>query len=454
MSEPRVCVYLLPARAPHTHLHISFNSHPLGAVRSMEEGQEERMEEEEAMEGGSEEEGEEGGGGKGEGLECDFSAYKLFHEGSTGAPCLSFDILRDSLGEDRTCDRPVTLYFVAGTQAARVHLNTVLLMKVSQLSRLKEGESESESELEDEEDEGREPQIASAAFKHNGGVNRIRATTINNVPIAAVWSELGQVSVWELTPLLEEVDAGHVGSDQGRDEPPLFTFRGHRSEGFALDWSPVKPGTLATGDCQRAIYIWRPQEGARWQVGGAPLAGHTASVEDLQWSPSEASVLASCSVDRSIRVWDVRAPPNKACMITSDAHPTDINVLHWNHCEPFLASGGDDGCVRVWDLRNMQGGGGAVAELKHHTAPVTTVEWHSSEGSVLASGGEDDAILQWDLAVEREAPEEEEEETPEQLLFVHRGQQEVKELHWHPQIPGLVVSTAHTGFNVFKTISC
>lgn len=238
---------------------------------------------------------------------------------------------------------------------------------------------------------------------------------------------------------------------------PVHSFSGHQKEGFAIAWSDVMRGYLATGDCRKDIHIWKPSE-TSWAVDQHPLLGHVDSVEDLQWSPNEENVLASCSVDRSLRIWDIRAAASKACMLyLENAHASDINVISWNKHEPFIVSGGDDGVLNIWDLRYFQSST-PIASFKHHKKQITTVEWHPTDSTVFASGGDDDQIALWDVSVEKDDTTTEQldanlKDLPPQLLFIHQGQKEIKELHWHPALPGVIFSTAHSGFNVFKTIS-
>jgi len=428
----------------------------------------------------------------GEVLEHDPSAYILLHRAEMNAPCLSFDILRDDDGKDRS-DFPASCFVVCGTQSGgKKREDKVMVLKMSNLTKtLKEkkkkekteedDESESDSSDEDDsDDEDEDPIMKSAMINQMGACNRIRATKINSKRFAASWSELGKVFIYDLSKPWNALAGGEAGlkdyNSQRLDAriKPCASFKGHLTEGFAMDWSSMVPGKLITGDCKGGIHAWTPRPDAAdaWTVDQRPFIGHKESVEDLQWSPTEATVFASASVDKTLRIWDTRANPASANMLTVDeAHEADINVISWNRTEPFIVSGGDDALLKVWDLRKLQSKTPSpVATFKHHSSAITSVEWHPTDSSVFASSGADDQIVQWDLAVEKDdlaAPdaaadastsadmesEDSLEKVPPQLLFIHMGQKEIKEIHWHPQIPGVMISTALDGINVFKTIS-
>lgn len=53
-------------------------------------------------------------------------------------------------------------------------------------------------------------------------------------------------------------------------------------------------------------------------------------------------------------------------MLTVVAHDSDVNVLSWNTETSFmLASGGDEGALKVWDLRSFPQSS-PVAHFAHH----------------------------------------------------------------------------------------
>lgn len=178
-----------------------------------------------------------------------------------------------------------------------------------------------------------------------------------------VWSDQGIVSIYNIAPQLSALENGHSARDQEGSSRPLFQFKGHRSEGYAIDWSRCAKGTLATGDCSAQIFVTSPAESG-WRTDPQPFVSHEASVEDLQWSPSEATVFASCSVDRTVRFWDTRNP-SRQCMLSVNAHDSDVNVINWNKCwwvrgvkrrqvGYLVVSGSDDGTFRIWDIRNLK----------------------------------------------------------------------------------------------------
>lgn len=405
-------------------------------------------------------------------LEADQSVYEMLHQMNVNWPCLSFDVLRDSLGDNRQT-YPATTYVVTGTQADVSSKNEVLVMKMSRMCKTQKDDGDSDNDDdEDDDDEDEDAILEYRSIPHAGGVNRIRAQPVSSLPSsttpyhAATWSETGKVHIWDIRPLIESLDVPGYTLPKSASKPAHTVNQHGRTEGFALDWG--SGSRLLSGDLDGRIFFTTPTQ-TGFTTAQAPFTSHTAAVEDIQWSPSEATVFASCSSDRSVRVWDVRAKGKKSAAQITRAHDSDVNVMSWNRGTSYLvATGGDEGGVKIWDLRNLKGSGSnppsPVAHFTWHTAPITSIEWHPTEDSVFAASGSDDQVTLWDLSVEQDEDEvgtkeihtangQKLKDVPSQLLFVHQGQKDVKEIHWHPQIPGCVISTAYTGFNVFKTIS-
>ncbi|CAN1275263.1 Protein HEAT STRESS TOLERANT DWD 1 [Linum perenne] len=382
---------------------------------------------------------------EGEELQCDPSAYNSLHAFHVGWPCLSFDFIRDSLGLVRT-EFPHTVYFVAGTQAEKAAWNSVGIFKVSNVSgkrrelvpsRSADGESEADDEDSSDSDEDTDDEEAGGSkapilqmrrVAHGGCVNRIRAMT-QNPHICATWSDSGHVQIWDVSSHLNAL-AESEADPAMKDPPvvnqaPLVNFKGHKDEGYAMDWSPCVAGRM--------------------------------------WSPIEECYFASCSVDGTIAIWDTRL--GKSPAMRFKAHDADVNVISWNRlASMMLASGSDNGAFSIHDLRALQtdssGVTSVVAHFSYHKHPITSIEWSSHESSTLSVSSADNQLTIWDLTLEKDEEEEAEfraetkeevnapSDLPPQLLFVHQGQKDLKELHWHAQIPGMIMSTASDGFNI------
>lgn len=446
-------------------------------------------------------------------IDFDTSAYVIYNRLEMTYPCLSFDIVLDENSEpERVSKFPLKLTLVAGAQTPQhVENNYIYVMKVDNIKPLKQEDENVEDEESDaddnEEDPSNLPQLTSVRVPHKGCVNRIRLVKLGGRCLAASWSDRGKVFIYDLTtPIHAVADQKSINTytAQKVEPKPVFTFGGHLSEGYAVDWSPFKAGGLATGDCKKNIHIWSMRSQTDWLVDQQPLAGHEDSVEDIKWSPQDSDVLASCSVDKSVRIWDLREAALSRCtMKIIKSHQSDVNVIDWNkRSKNLIVSGGDDGVVKVWDIRfikRTEEESPPVAQFDYHKKPITSVEWDPNDDTVISVASEDDKLTLWDLAVEKDDEEEEakpmevddgskssssssdeeeddedeegdngkEEEAedgveygdldfkkiPEQMLFLHQGQSEIKELHWHPQLNGLIISTALNGLNIFKTIS-
>eukprot|EP01006_Ploeotia_vitrea_P011501 TRINITY_DN3062_c0_g1_i1.p1 TRINITY_DN3062_c0_g1~~TRINITY_DN3062_c0_g1_i1.p1 ORF type:complete len:518 (+),score=84.35 TRINITY_DN3062_c0_g1_i1:218-1555(+) len=409
-------------------------------------------------------------------------AYDMWHSIHSGWPCLSFDIVTDSLGFGRK-KVPLECFLVGARQGENNNNCTVDLMHVQKMWRTRDDDGESEDDEEEEEadeeeedeDDGENAVMFNKDFEHYATPNRIKANRIKtDQKIVAVWSSEGHVAAYNMSDLYQQLadPAGWIKSKAGgkmvlppegtQQLKPFFksTHAQHKTEGYGLAWNNHQEGWLASGDCDGRLIHWdlgtvSPQ--TQHATGATTLkGGHPGGVEDIQWSPQQENILATCGCDGHVRIWDIRAP--EPVKLTWKVDDYDVNVLAWNThsgAQALLATGCDTGGFAVWDMRKVKGGQqAALASHAFHKEPITAIEWSPTSDSLLLVADYKEVGL-WDLSAEKDAGEDsaytpDAREIPAQLLFLHQGQEDLRDAHWHPQLPGLVITSDVRGLQFWR----
>ena len=369
-------------------------------------------------------------------LEMDPAAYKM-HVALKGEwPSLSFDFIRDTWGDGRT-RFPHQMLAVVGTQADTAKNNSLQIWKLSDLGKIQKDDDNEDEEVDLDDDKEEEsdsdeeldydPVLEHSRIPHDGGINRVRT----HKGIVAAWSEKGKVNVYE-------IDVEGLCANQLQPPKLLHSYKGHPTEGYAIDFASLT-GKLATGDNYGHVHIWEDN-----YCGARKMYKAKQSVEDIQWSPTEATVLAAGEAGGLMKIYDIRAP-NRYMLSKEIGKETDVNALAWSKLVTnLMATGCDNGTWSVWDLRKFEE---PLARFTSHTTPITSMEWHPTDESMIVVSDEVGSFI-YDLSVEEE-DKDDENGLPPQLLFVHSGSPQTKEVHWHPQITSCLMSTAFDGFHAF-----
>ena len=420
----------------------------------------------------------------GEVLDFDNDAYEMLHRSKVEWPCLSVDFLlkenssisslkefylpndKRKMTEDKY---PYNAYIIAGSQTNEKN-GYFYFMRWYNMRKTKYDDDPDKGEEDDEEEEDKiNPFMKYEKIKVNGNINRVKS--MKNSSICALWNDSPSVDIIDCEELFnnieyqeeirveEDIDINKKNKNkkQKKDIKYKKIFKKtlpQKAEGFAIDWNNINPFVLALGGYDKKVSIFKPKDENVSDIilYGDYLSGHADSVEDIQWSPNEENVLASCGIDKSIRFWDIRENSKNPPKIIKNAHNSDVNVISWNSIRNHLfASGGDDNTFKVWDLRYLDEP--PITEIKWHTGPINSIMWDPFDESQLAVCSEDNRLSVWDFSVE---PDEKKlfdnynHEIPQQLVFLHQGQINLKDVKFHPVFKNMLISSAENGLNLFR----
>ncbi|ODN90172.1 G protein beta subunit-like [Cryptococcus wingfieldii CBS 7118] len=112
-------------------------------------------------------------------------------------------------------------------------------------------------------------------------------------------------------------------------------------------------------------------------------------VNRLAISPNKAFVAAAGN--NTVRIWDISSMSNTP-IASLEGHSGNVVALAYSALGKWIVTGGEDGCVKVWDTRTAQ-----TQRMYTHDCPVNDVVIHPNQGELI-SCDQSGSVKIWDLA--------------------------------------------------------
>jgi WD40 repeat protein len=216
--------------------------------------------------------------------------------------------------------------------------------------------------------------------------------------LAAIDSS-GTVTIWDAS-------SGDLALTLGtKPEPQL--------DSVAVVVSSPDGRQLASASASGAIRIWDTVTGkemlslapSRAATAFGGVAASQVNRVMLAWSGDGSRLASSESVERTIQVWDTATG---AKLSTLPEQPREVRSLAWSRDGRWLASAGDDGAVKVWDMARGKEAFSfpyvrPPSSLSVFPRPIaeSLLAW-SADSLQLAVAGGDGAVTIWDIITGKE----------------------------------------------------
>jgi len=188
----------------------------------------------------------------------------------------------------------------------------------------------------------------------------------------------------------------------------VLQLRGHSFAVSSLAFKPDDPNILVTGSCDETIKMWDLStctcfstnnvdgrvSSVAFSVDGSKIAAAFNVSKDINWdsgSDDDDDGLGGWQ-EGGVQIFSNEGSVGFVCQWTVSAHSRFVNAVAWSPCGRWLASGGDDSIVHLYDAQTFE----VKWTLTDHRCPVTSIDWNN-DGTKLASGSNDSTVKIWSV---------------------------------------------------------